>query len=74
LSKISTVNEFSIGAVLFYDGVKCKITKFPTRTSVVLEAIDPIYSKWWTAKTIIRELREELSRSGPLKELNHGRP
>lgn len=59
MTEISIVKEFCVGMHLLYDGVQCKITEFPTRTSVVLEALDPVYAKWWTAKTTIRELRED---------------
>lgn len=58
---ISTVKEFCVGMYLLYDGVQCKITRFPTRTSVVLEALYPVSAKWWTTKTTIRELRKSQS-------------
>jgi hypothetical protein len=58
---ISIVKEFCVGMYLLYDGVQCKIKRFPTRTSVVLEALDPVSGKWSTAKTTIRALRKDQS-------------
>lgn len=58
MTEISIVKEFCVGMHLLYDGVRCKITRFPSRTSVVLEALDHA-ARWSRAKTTIRELRKD---------------
>jgi hypothetical protein len=58
MTEISIVKEFCVGMHLDYEGVPCKITKFPTRSMVVVEPLEPMAAGWSSEKTTIKHLRE----------------
>lgn len=62
LTMITSVNEFCIHQHLTFEGQRCKIIKFPTRSTVVLEAIGVVeQNQWTTQKTTIKKLRKGAS-------------
>lgn len=56
--KIFSVKEFCLGQSIHFDGVPCKISKFPTENTVVLESQKISSSKWRYQKLTIEDLRE----------------
>lgn len=54
---IQKVKEFYLGQLVYYERQKYRITKFPTRTSVVMEAVHLKSGSPSSVKTSVRNLR-----------------
>lgn len=69
---IRKVKEFYLGQLLVYEGQKYRITSFPTRTSVVFEAVYPLEAQFCHAKTTIKDIREHAQIGGHHVEVEVG--
>ena len=59
---IRQVKAHQVGQQYIYNGVLCRIVRFPTRYSVVLENIQPKPGIWSRCKTSVREFNKIASR------------
>lgn len=53
---IRRVGWLNVGDVVVYDGQRARVKEFPTRSSVILEAIRPCDGQWSVAKVGISEV------------------
>jgi hypothetical protein len=56
---IKKVKNFSVGDVVIYDGKRCKLVKFITRSSVFIKNLDYGPGDFSTAKVSVRDIKEE---------------
>lgn len=56
---IRTVKEFYVGQLVFYEKRKYRIVKFPTRTSVCMDAVHLKSGHPSHIKTSVTDLREK---------------
>ena len=56
---IRTVKEFYLGQLVYYERKKYRIVKFPTRTSVVINAVHKKCGDSSSIKTSVRDLRQK---------------
>lgn len=56
---IRTVKEFYLGQLVYYERKKYRIIKFPTRSSVVMNAVHLKSGSPSSIKTSVRDLRQK---------------
>jgi len=56
---IRTVKEFYVGQLVYYERRKYRIVKFPTRTSVVMDAVHLKSGLPSSIKTTVRDMRQK---------------
>jgi len=57
-SKIRKVKEFVLGATFGIFGEKCYISEFPTRSTIIVKALNPVAAGWIDKKVNISYFRK----------------